>query len=213
MNNNDSTTNRFDLKANTWDSKTRRVIAANAVAQSMIDALNIKQSHHVMEFGAGTGLVTMHFQPLVKKITAIDSSTAMMNVLREKIIQQHIDNIELKCVDIEHSTLADSEYDIIISSMTLHHLNDIEHVLNQFYQSLKPPAQIAIVDLDKEPGDFHSDNSGVKHFGFERVELNHLAQRIGFHSIQFSTPHIIKKETNEGIEKEFSLFMMAGKKT
>ncbi len=204
--------NRFDQEAKTWDHEQRRIDTANAIAHALQQALNIEPHHHLMEYGAGTGLVTLHFQPLVEKITAIDSSQGMLEILREKIDSQKIDTIELQPIDIEQQVLPKNQYDIVICAMTLHHLKDTAHVLSEFYKSLKPSGQLGIVDLDKEEGDFHKDTKGIHHFGYERTSIKTLARNAGFHSIEITTPYIIHKQTSQGIMKDFSLFMLEAKK-
>jgi len=42
-----------------------------------------------------------------------------------------------------------------------------------------PGGEIAIADLDKEDGDFHADNEGVMHFGFERGEFKKVEYKKG----------------------------------
>lgn len=204
--------NRFDQEAKTWDNEQRRIDTANAIAHGLRQALNIKPHYHLMEYGAGTGLVTLHFQPLVEKLTAIDSSQGMLEVLGEKIDSQNKGNIELQSIDIEQQALPREQYDIVICAMTLHHLNDTAHALSEFFLSLKPSGQLGIVDLDKEDGDFHKDNMGIHHFGFERSSIKALARNAGFHSIEMSTPYIIKKQTSQGVMKDFSLFLLKADK-
>ncbi len=54
-----------------------------------------------------------------------------------------------------------------------------------------------------EDGTFHSDNSGVFHFGFERDYLNRISQEVGFKVINFETVNIINKANGE-----FPIFLM-----
>ncbi|MEW6237881.1 MAG: class I SAM-dependent methyltransferase [Candidatus Omnitrophota bacterium] len=204
--------NPFDNQSQTYDNESRRIEAADAIAHAMIHSLEIRSDMSLMEYGAGTGLVTLHFQPLVKKIAAIDSSRGMLEVLERKIRQQEMDNIGLLWLDGMKNAIPRWEYDIAICSMTFHHIKNTDSILSQFNDSLKQPGQLALVDLDKEEGDFHSDNDGVEHFGFDREPLAKMAENIGFHSIRFSTPYVIKKKTAAGVDKDYPLFLMLAKK-
>ena len=67
---------------------------------------------------------------------------------------------------------------------------------------------LAIADLKKEDGDFHSDNSGVHHFGFDPDDFKSMLKEIGFHNISYKTIHTIKKETNKNKYKEFPVFLI-----
>jgi len=61
--------------------------------------------------------------------------------------------------------------------MTLHHIEEPARLLKRFYDLLLPGGILGIADLDMEDGAFHKDNTGVVHFGFERMQLKGLSRR------------------------------------
>jgi 2-polyprenyl-3-methyl-5-hydroxy-6-metoxy-1,4-benzoquinol methylase len=48
-----------------------------------------------------------------------------------------------------------TQFDLIMSAMALHHVKDTSTLINSFYEHLKPGAKAALADLDKEDGSFH----------------------------------------------------------
>ena len=51
-------------------------------------------------------------------------------------------------------------------------------------------SRIALIDLDKEDGSFHSDNSlGGFHCGFDRHALESILTKYAFEKIDFVTAH------------------------
>ncbi len=78
--------------------------------------------------------------------------------------------------------------------MTLHHIQDIESLFRKLYQSLNSGGFLAIADLDLEDGSFHTDNSGVYHYGFEFNRLLKLAEDIGFIDLDIKSCGFIKKD-------------------
>jgi SAM-dependent methyltransferase len=66
---------------------------------------------------------------------------------------------------------------------------------------------IAIADLEHEDGTFHSDNSGVFHFGFEKNELCKIASDAGFNNVAFENINTINKP-----HKDFGVFLLTAKK-
>ncbi len=56
---------------------------------------------------------------------------------------------------------------------------------------------IALADLEIEDGSFHSDNSGVYHFGFEFNNLANIAKEIGFKDIKIKSCNPIIKPNGE----------------
>ena len=68
-----------------------------------------------------------------------------------------------------------------------------------------------MIDLDTEDGSFHNNDPFIPHHGFDREEIKRMLERLGFFSVTLSTPMIISKTGNNGITKEFSLFMAIGR--
>jgi len=90
----------FDKEAATWDENPGRVKMANNVANTILDAISLKNTMKVLDFGCGTGLLTLRLQPFVASITAVDSSAGMLEVLNRKIESQNITNITTEHLDI-----------------------------------------------------------------------------------------------------------------
>jgi ubiquinone/menaquinone biosynthesis C-methylase UbiE len=196
----------FAHKSKSWDLNSKRVKSAKAIANGIIKNIKLNKSMHIMDFGAGTGLLSYFLSDEVGVVTAIDNSPSMLEVFREK---SSIFNCPTKILelDLTKDILTNITFDGIVSSMTIHHIEDIEDMLKKMYSLLKEGGFIALADLDIEDGSFHSDNSGVFHFGFDRDSFNRIAQKVGFNMIKFETVNIIKKP-----HKEFSIFLMVGVK-
>jgi 2-polyprenyl-3-methyl-5-hydroxy-6-metoxy-1,4-benzoquinol methylase len=111
----------------------------------------------------------------------------------------------LEC-DLSTESIAEN-FDGIISSMTLHHLEDTTALFRKFYTMLNKDGFIAIADLDSEAGNFHSDNTGVFHYGFDRQALMLCAKEAGFKDISFSLASTINKP-----KATFTVFLMMAKK-
>ncbi len=78
-----------------------------------------------MDFGCGTGLLTLNIQPHVRSVTGVDNSPGMIDVLERKIGDSGLDNVRVLCVDIEKGERLAGSYDLVTSAMTLHHIRDI----------------------------------------------------------------------------------------
>jgi len=196
----------FVHKSKSWDFKSRRVNSAKAIARTISENIRLDRSMHIMDFGAGTGLLSYFLSDKVAKITAIDTSTSMLKVFKEKSSLFKCPT-EILNLDLTKDFKSNLLFDSIISSMTIHHIKDIEDMLKKMYNMLPNGGFIALADLDSEDGSFHSDNEGVFHFGFNRDKLKDIAQKVGFKMIKFETANIIKKP-----HKDFSVFLMSGVK-
>ncbi|MEA1920856.1 MAG: class I SAM-dependent methyltransferase [Campylobacterota bacterium] len=197
---------RFDKAAKDWDANDMRTQLSNNIAKTLMHEVTLTPSMHIMDFGAGTGLLSSHVAPKVAKIAAVDISAGMLNELSQKEELKAV--VHPYCQNILHDPL-DEDFDGIISAMALHHVEDTDEILQVFYDHLKPGAFIAIADLDKEDGTFHSmGNEGIFHFGFERDGLQKQFEKLGFKNVSFTTAHTITKED----AKSYPIFLVTASK-
>lgn len=199
------TNNRFDRKAADWDKKEMRRKLADAVAKA-IDALDLKNVELALDFGCGTGLVSIPLASRIKRIIALDSSAGMIEVLQGKIDDLHLVNMEAVQAQITATDLP-ADFDLIFTSMTLHHIADPVEVLERFGQLLKTGGRVAIADLDAEDGSFHNPGAEEKHHGFQRDSLRRELEKSGFQDIDFATVYTIGKTMTDGTVKDFTVFL------
>ena len=194
----------FANKSKSWDMNSKRVKNAQAIAEAILKNITLTKDMHIMDFGAGTGLLSYCLSHTVGKVTAIDNSPSMLEVFQEKasLFKCPTEVLEL---DLTKELTTPLLYDGIVSSMTIHHIGNIVNMLNKMYNMLPQGGFIALADLDIEDGSFHSDNTGVFHYGFDRDKLGEIAQKVGFKMIRFETASIIKKP-----HRDFSVFLMCG---
>ncbi len=204
--------NKFDESAKDWDADPGRVKTAKDVANAIRKRITLNKNMYALDYGCGTGLVTMELQPFVRHLTAIDTSRGMLDALNNKLDRQQIKNVNTSFIRSENDTLPKIPYDLILSSMTLHHVEDHILLLKKFYQMLKKKGIIAIADLVEESGDFHSDNSHVHHYGFEKDKFIALIKSIGFSNVKFEIVHQIEKENANGALKSFPVFLLTAEK-
>ncbi len=195
----------FAEKSKTWDMNSKRVQNAQGIAELIVNNIKLDKSMELMDFGAGTGLLSYFVAPYVEKIVAVDNSPSMLREFQSKCGQFSC-NTEVIEKDLSTDTL-ERKFDGIISSMTIHHLEDIPALFSKFYKMLDEHGFIAIADLDSEDGTFHSDNEGVFHYGFDRHLLAEYAQKAGFKDVTFSLVNKISKP-----HAEFTVFLMTAKK-
>jgi putative AdoMet-dependent methyltransferase len=186
-------TDKFQDKAKEWDVNDRIKQLSAGIGSSILKNVELNAKMHVMDFGAGTGLITSQVAPHVKKITAVDISQSMLEQLIAK--QELKDKVEALCQDITHKPTGE-KYDLIMSAMAMHHFEDTDNMVKQFAVHLKPGAKIALADLDKEDGSFHPKGiEGVYHSGFERSALQSTLEKYGFKDVKFETAHTVQGET------------------
>ena len=206
----------FDKEANEWDRDPIRIGCARAVAAAIRRSVPLTSGMTALEYGCGTGLVSFGLQPYLHHITLADSSAGMLEVLKEKIELNCIGNMTPLKLDLATDPLPAERYDLLYTSMTLHHIPETEKILQEFHDLLKTSGYLCIADLDKEDGSFHAsfpDFSG--HNGFHRPELAEKLEKAGFRNVNNAIVHqIIKETTSEDgkVKKSYPVFVMTAQK-
>ena len=202
----------FDAAAATWDENPGRVKVAHDVARAIRETVKLMPDLDVLDFGCGTGLLTLQLQPSVGTITGVDSSRGMLDILDAKIRAKGLANVRTRLVDLDKGDSLEGRYDLVVCGMTLHHIPEIQPVLDRFAAVLKPGGILAIADLDLDEGKFHESNEGVFHFGFDRCTMQKYFTNAGFGEIRNRTAAIIQKPGPSGEMRTFRAFLMVGKK-
>jgi ubiquinone/menaquinone biosynthesis C-methylase UbiE len=203
----------FDSKARAWDKDPVKIERAKKFAERIISSLPENNSIIAMEFGSGTGQVSLFLHKQFRHIYLIDSSPGMIDVLKNNIRQRNIQNMEPLLKDVMKESIDLSDIDVIYTLMTLHHIEDLNHILNVFRSILKPGGFLLIGDLEKEDGSFHDHAHDFRgHHGFEKDELKKLLEKNGFNETDYRKFFKLTKKFENGGLKEFPLFFMAARK-
>ncbi len=194
----------FDNRAEGWDKGDTRVNGAKTIANSIQEIVELTKDMEIMDFGVGTGLLGFEIATKVKKVYGVDTSTNMLEKLQEKNTPEL--SLETYNQDITKEPI-DREFHGIVSSMTLHHVEDLKSFFQTIYKNLKEDGFIAIADLELEDGTFHSDNAGVFHFGFDKEVLVCIVKEAGFKEVVFENINTINKP-----HRDFGVFLLSAKR-
>lgn len=198
-------TDLFKEKAQDWDVNEMVKALSSGIGAAIYDNVSLNDAMHVMDFGAGTGLITAQVASRVNKVTAVDVSAAMLEQLAAK--EELQGKVETLCQNILEQPIG-TEFDLIVSAMAMHHVEDTDKMVQGFSEHLKSGAQVALADLDEEDGTFHpADVEGVYHDGFKRDVFQSVLERHGFKDISFVTAHTVNKE-----EKAYPIFLAVATK-
>ena len=200
----------FDSKARAWDGNPVFQERADKIAAAIQAAIPLNPNMHALDYGCGTGLLSFPLKDVLGHITLKDSSAGMLEVLREKIAAQSVNNMTVRQADLSSQPLPEDRYDLIYTSMVLHHIPDTADILARFHALLNPGGWLCVADLDREDGSFHGIEVDVIH-GFERESLRRLAEAAGFSDVRFDTVFEIFKETAAGT-RGYPVFLMVARK-
>ncbi|GFP75851.1 class I SAM-dependent DNA methyltransferase [Clostridium fungisolvens] len=201
----------FDECAKEWDTE-RRISRTIIIARELENFIPINKRLSAMEFGCGTGLISFNLHDRLKEITLIDSSEGMLDIVKSKVENYKVNNVVIKNLDIATNNLFDEKYDIIYSSMVLHHINDTQSIISKLYELLNNEGYLCIIDLNKEDGKFHRNETGFQgHNGFNQDDIIRIFENTGFKEVTAHTFYVDTKDVGDEIV-EYSLFIIKGKK-
>jgi len=185
-------TNSFDAKAATWDDDPAKVERANVVARKIRAAVTLDPDTRMLEYGAGTGLVTQALRDSVGRVTMADTSAGMREVMRAKVEAGAITDARVWDLDLATQPVPDERFDLIVTVLVLHHIDNIVAVLSGFAELLVEGGHLCVVDLDEEDGSFHGDHF-EGHRGFQRADLARELAATGFIDVNFhDCGHIVR---------------------
>ncbi|KXU02629.1 class I SAM-dependent methyltransferase [Streptococcus constellatus] len=163
----------FNHKAESFDSPQNRFIA-DLIRQELEKQVVDFSDKHILDFGGGTGLVSLPLATQSKSVMLVDISDKMLEQAHLKVKKQAINNVHLLQQDLL-STPLNQLFDIILVSRVLHHMSNIEEILNVFRNHLADDGQLFIADFVK---------TDTNHHGFHLVDLEGKLSQSGFSSVQ-----------------------------
>ena len=200
----------FDSKARQWDDNPVFRERGLKIAEAVRAAVPLHRDMHALDYGCGTGLLSFPLSDELGAIVMADSSSGMLDVVREKIAAQAVTNMTAVKLDLLADPAPSDRFDLIVTSMTLHHVPDTDHILRVFHDLLQPGGTLCIADLDQEDGSFHGIEVDVHH-GFDRTDLSRRAAQSGFADVQFQTVFSIAKEHEDGT-RDYPVFLMTARR-
>jgi ubiquinone/menaquinone biosynthesis C-methylase UbiE len=201
----------FDSKARQWDENPVFRERAEKIAAGICAAVPLSKSMSALDYGSGSGQLSFPLKDELGTITLKDTSAGMLAVAEEKIAAQGVANMRTRLADLTAESLPDERYDLIYSSMTLHHIPDTDTILKTFHDLLNPGGWLCIADLDREDGSFHGIEVDVHH-GFDREGLAAKARRAGFAEVAFQTVFEIEKEQQPEGKRTYPVFLMVARR-
>lgn len=205
------TREKFDRASAKWDEEPRRVKLAEELAAAAAAEVGLAPHMDVLDYGCGTGLVTLRLQPFVRSITGADTSTGMLDILRGKIRAPGVANVRVAMLEPGTGMKYTECFDLVVSCMTMHHIPDVQALLHDFRRVLRQGGTLAIADLDAEDGTFHGDAIPADHPGFDRGEMREMMKEAGFGVIRDVTAASIEKVSGAGVQRFYTVFLMTGR--
>lgn len=121
----------------------------------IVDASGAKPGMSIADVGAGTGLFTMLFAKRVApagKVVAVDISQPFLESIAKRAAQEGLTNVSTRPGTQSDTQLPEASVDLVFTSDTYHHFEQIEPILSSIRRALKPGGRFIVLDFERIPG-------------------------------------------------------------
>lgn len=167
----------FDQEAATWDDDPVRRRRTEEIARGIVQAVPLSPDWRVLEYGCETASLGFLLAPHVREVVAADASAAMIEQVRRKVAVHPTARMKPLVLDLSRDPVPAERFNLIVTAMVLHHIDDTERLFSQFSEMLANDGWLAVADLCEEDGSFHAPMK-VAHNGFSPECMGHTTGRI-----------------------------------
>ena len=118
--------NVFEQMAKRYDTEFR-IELAKVIVKEVRPVLRNSKSISLIDYGSGTGLVSLELSDLVDSVLLVDSSQQMLEVAKAKIAHKGITNAKVLHSDFTQET-TELKADIVLMSLVLLHIPDTQKI-------------------------------------------------------------------------------------
>ncbi|KAG5359697.1 putative methyltransferase [Yarrowia sp. C11] len=120
----------------------------------------------VLDFAGGLGLVAQRISSYTSEVVGVDVSPKMVEGFNEAVLNQGITSKEMRALVADISKSDDFDkvkqeapggFNIVFSSLSFHHLPDVDGTLEKLFDLTKSGGTILIIDFISLPGENSAD--------------------------------------------------------
>lgn len=133
----------------------------------------------VVDFGCGTGSLTVELARWARHVTAIDRSEGALEKAKAEAARQGLTNITFLAADLEKLPLDSASADLVVISQSLHHVANIDAVVAEGARLLKTNGRMVVLELLPHDEAWVKSRLGHQHLGFDPDQVQAAMQRAG----------------------------------
>ena len=173
----------FDERASEWDRLRGR--SSDDLSVLRLLAPLIPQGLRIADLGTGTGALLPHLARRAAEVVAIDSSPAMLDAARARLLDAGIRGVHLLRADLEALPLRGGRLDVSVCHMVLHYAAEPGAVVSEMARVVRPGGLVAVADLARHEHEEFRETLAHQRLGFARDELEAWLEKAGAPMISF----------------------------
>jgi ArsR family transcriptional regulator len=171
----------FGRVAGEWDHLRTELFGTAFTAEALLSLL--RDDLVVADLGCGTGNMSHHLAPLVRRVIAVDQERAMLEAARVRLSGH--DNVELVEGDLLALPLPRDAVDVAVICLVLHHLPQPQPAVHEAARVLKAGGMLLIVDMLVHDRESYRFQMGHRHLGFSEEVVQGWAEAAGLRLRRF----------------------------
>ncbi len=171
------TRNFFNAIAPEWNDLQQEMLGEFNLNRAILDC--VENARFAVDLGCGTGELLAGLREKADFAVGVDGSRNMLDQA-QKLFSPMQNNVELRLGELEHLPLENSEADLAVLSMVLHHLPKPEKAVLEAARILKKDGILIIADFEKHTNEEMRKKFGDRWLGFSKAEIRALLKRSGF---------------------------------
>ncbi len=132
-------------------------------------------------------------------------------MLREKLAPLNLPNVRVHEQDLATTPWTGPAPGLLYSLMVMHHVPNPPAAIAAFHATLAPGGAVVVADALPEDGSFHGDQPAC-HNGFDPDTMLAWFREAGFTGLAAHTFHTLHKPGQDGVMRDYGLFVLAGRK-
>jgi len=128
-----------------WDDQVLQEICFGEQHRHLIDRV-ATNGPVILELGCGEGNLALDFARKKLRVTAIDLSSERIKRARSKAAKTKL-KVRFQVGDLNTMRLPRNRYDCVVANGSLHHILDLDHILDEASKSLKQNGSLIVFDF------------------------------------------------------------------
>ncbi|CAN5271456.1 metalloregulator ArsR/SmtB family transcription factor [soil metagenome] len=171
----------FSSTAGQWDRVRTELFGHRADLRALLGLLD--EEWTVGDLGCGTGQVAESLAPFVRRVIAVDDSSAMLAAARKRL--SDLENLDLRSGDLAALPVADGELDAAVLFLVLHHIVEPAQIVAEVARVLRPGGRLLLVDMTPHDRAEYRQRMGHMWQGFSAEQVAGWLEAEGLGSVRY----------------------------
>ncbi|MGB3776443.1 MAG: class I SAM-dependent methyltransferase [Leeuwenhoekiella sp.] len=148
----------------------------------VLEYLGNVEGKKIMDIGAGSGYFSIKLAEKGARVIAADVSDEFQKILKKRIEDNSIENIELRKIPYDSPNMADNEMDMVLIVNTYHHIENRSDYFKKVKKGIKPNGELIVIDFFKKEipvgppvshkVDLETVKKEMKEAGYTQLDIN-----------------------------------------